>query len=251
MVYTKIVLVLLLIVLIGCSDSSNPTDSSGKTNSNLAGYPVPDISGTDINGVLTTIQVEIANPIPGFPGITTNIGFAYFGNGENAGKVSVNANEVPLTNQGGTNMYMLPSPSNPLAMLTNVYFNGSSHTWAVSGGGSVASFTGSVSSPVTFNMIAPVAGTTVSKSQALQVTWGSGTSSKVLIQIVSTGSNNAKVYPEQSDNGSFTIPAADLSSFSGDCMVYIVKYNYNIISANSKNYALISEIVKSHTIKVN
>lgn len=257
---SKIIFFLILVTalfLTSCKeDSSNPTEpenGNGGTSgtSNPSGQPVPNMAG-DSDGVLATINYEFET-MPGFPAAALNMAFAQFGQGVDGGSVSVNSNTVGKTSQGGTTFYISPSPSNPTATLNGVNFDGSNHNWSVSGNGEVPAINGSVASPRNFSLTVPANNASVSKSGDLTITWNNSSSSSKVLVVLAAINNSGQYYAaeELNDTGSFTIAASDMSGFSGDCMLQVVKYNYSSVSAGGKNYYLISEIVKSVTLKVN
>ncbi|MCX7797710.1 MAG: hypothetical protein N2249_03705 [Melioribacter sp.] len=246
------VIIFIAITLLSCNKEDNPTEPSNSSNqSNPTGQPIPSFSDqSDYNGVMATLKYYQAS-LPGFPEIETSMAFAMFGSGVDAGTVSVNNNTLGKMNYSGKTMYIMPDPNNPLQYL-NLSWNGSNHSWNVTGGSGIPAITGSVRSPNDFNVIQPVSNSTVSKSNGVQVRWSNtSTTSKMLIQIVSTGSGNVKYYQELSDNGSYTIPASDLSSFSGDCLLFVVRYNYSSTTVSGKRYFFVSEVIKSINIKLN
>lgn len=237
--------------IVGCNKSDNPTEPENSSGPS-AGQPMPTFENSaDYGGTLATIQYSMNSPVAGFPAIQTTLVFGILGKGIDGGALTVNNNTIGKLTQGGSTFYIAPNPSNPTQTVSGINFNGSSHNFAVSGAGAIPSFSGTVNSPASFNVTAPVSNATVNKSSNLQVTWGGGSSSKVLVQVINTSDSKVKSYQELNDSGSYSIPAADLASFSGDCMVYVVKYNYNVVTGGGKKYYLISEIVKNVVIKIN
>lgn len=243
-----------LLILSGCKkDDANPAAPT-TTGTSSTSQPMPAFSSTaDYNGALATIMYEMDAPLPGFPAIQMNAAIASFGvqGGVEAGTVSVNSYNLGKIAAGGKTSYVGPDPSNPTTTLDNIYFNGSNHSWNVSGSSSVTAFSGSVKSVSAFNLISPLSNASVNKATDLSVQWNGGTTSKVLVQLTNITNGNFKVYQEISDNGSYKIPAADLAAVAGNCYLFVVKYNYNIVSGGSKKYVLISEIVKSVKISIN
>ena len=245
---------LLALTFAGCKKDSNPTETISEDQSvNKSGQPMPDFSKDEkYNGVLATINYEMTNPIPGMPAISTNIAFASLGDGVDAGAVAVNSNDIGKMNAGGKTYYMVPNMGNPTQTLNNISFDGSNHSWNVGGANGVSSFNGSVKSPSTFNMTSPSQSATINKSGGIQIKWNGGTSSRVHVQITSiNNSGTTKYQSDLSDNGTYAFSSSDLSSLSGECLVYVVKYNYSSVSSNGKNYYLIAEVVKSVTVKIN
>ncbi len=244
----------LLIVLSGCKkDDSNPLDSNINTTQSPT-QPMPSFGSTaDFNGVLSTIMYDMDAPIPGIPPVQMTSAFASLGaqGGVDGGNVAVNSAPLGKLVVSGKTTYMAPDPNNPTASFDAIYFNGSNHSWSVSGGNGIPGFGGSVKSVSNFNMVSPASNASVSKSGDLSVIWNGGTTNKVLIQITSISNGNTKVYQELFDNGSYKIPSADLSALGGSCLLYVVKYNYNLLTVSGKKYAIISEIVKSVKINVN
>ncbi|RMD98584.1 MAG: hypothetical protein D6814_07240 [Calditrichaeota bacterium] len=249
-----VLLGLSLAFLVSCS-KNNPTEPSGQEAqqvlSNASGQPIPTVAD-NVFGVLATINFELQS-IPGIPAVGIAMGFAQFGDGLDAGTVSVNAKELGKTTQTGKTIYITPSPSNPTQSLDGLSFDGSEHKWNVSGGNGVSKFSTAVKSPKSFSVTAPTGNATVDKSKGIIVSWNnSSPGSKVLIALVSQN-NPEKLYISENldDNGSFTIPASKISGMSGQSLLEIVKFNYNLVDSGGKTYAVISEIVKTLTITLN
>jgi hypothetical protein len=259
-VFTILMLVILTVILsIGCSedkDDSNPTGpGNGEAGdmSSLGGQPAPSsIASDNFNGVMATISYDIAT-VPGFPSVSTTIAFATFGEGVDAGAVIVNNNTLGKSTESGSTFYIVPSPSNPTATVSNVNFNGSAHNWSVGGGNGIPALSGSVNSPSQFNLNAPSNNSTVSKSAGFDVTWTTSGSSNAKILVLVTQVNNGNYFSadELDDDGSYTVSASSLSEISGEAMLQAVKYTYNAINNGGKDYYMISEIVKSVNITVN
>ncbi|MFA7289625.1 MAG: hypothetical protein WC055_12180 [Melioribacteraceae bacterium] len=252
MKYFRFISVLFLaatITFTGCKSEDSPTEpSTPGGSSNASGQPLPKMEGSA--GVLATIQYEMAAPIPGFPAIMMQMAFASLADGADAGAVSVNSNAIATLKSGGKTYYMAPNPSNPTASLSNVNFNGSSHSWVVAGGNGVSAINGSVNSPTNFTLSAPVKDANVSKN-GFQATWTGGSNSKIFVVIAQV--SNGKTFSKEglSDNGSYSFTSSDLSGISGQAMLQVVKYNYNKVSSGGKDYYLIAEIVKSVNVTVN
>lgn len=252
----KIPILLLLfstLFLASCSkDEDSPTEpgeTSGTTNK--SGQPMPTF-GEDAAGVMATISYEY-QVSPSLPAATLKLAFAQFGSGVEGGNVSVNGNALGKTTQSNTTFYIVPSPDNPTQQLSGVEFNGSNHSWQVSGSGSVPQLSGNVSSPSSFSLSSPANNSTVSKSNDLNIKWtNTSANSRVLIVLAAMNSSNQYYAAEDlNDSGSFTISSSDLSGFSGDAMLQVVKYNYSGVSVGGDDYYIISEIVKSVTIAIN
>ena len=241
-------------LLMSCSsDDSNPTEPDNGTpqqNSNPSGQPLPSMAqGGD--GILATISYEFQSA-PGFPAVGLKMGFAQFGSGVDGGTVSVNSNSLGKTTASGTTFYISPSPSNPTQTLTGISFDGSNHSWQVSGSGDVAQMSGSVVSPTNFSVSSPANNASVNKANGINVAWSnSSASSRILVVLAAIDNSGNYYYADIDDTGSYTIPASDIGGFSGQCMLQVVKYNYNSVSAGGKTYYLVSEIVKSVTVTVN
>ena len=249
-----IILLLSFMLLMSCSkDDGNPAEpgaGNNTGNTNNSGQPMPSIAQSG-DGVLATISYEFST-VPGFPAAALTMGFAQFGNGVDAGNVSVNSNSLGKTSQGSTTFYISPSPSNPTQTLTGVNFDGSNHNWQVGGSGNVSQFNGSVSSPTNFSVSSPANNASVSKANGINVSWNnSSASSRVLVVLAPVDNSGSYYSSDVNDSGSHTIASADLSGFSGQCMLQVVKYTYNSASSGGKTYYLVAEIVKSLTITLN
>lgn len=245
--------VLLLLVVTGCKKEDNPTEpNDAKDITNPTGQPMPSfLEQTDYGGAMASINYGIAAPISGFPDVEANAASGILNGGVDAGVVTVNSNSLGKLSSGGKTYYMAPDINNPLNQLS-LNWNGTNHNWNVAGGNGVPVLTGSVRSPNSFTISSPTANSSISKASGIQIRWSNPSTAKALIQIVNVSNKaQAKVYQEIVDNGSYTIPAADLASFSGECMIFVVKYNYSFTTAGGKKYYFISEIVKSVNVKVN
>ncbi|KAF0139162.1 MAG: hypothetical protein FD122_3462 [Stygiobacter sp.] len=248
-----VVTALFVLAITGCKKEDSPTESTSTTDiSNPSGQPMPNFSTqADYGGAMVSMYYLMSAPIAGFPEIETNAASAIFNGGVDAGAVTVNNNSLGKITSGGKSYYMAPDVNNPQSQLS-LSWNGAFHNWSVAGANGIAAVTGSVKSPNNYSVTLPVTNASVSKASGIQVKWTNSSSAKALIQIVNvTNKGQAKVYQEVADNGSYTIPAVDLASFSGDCMIFVVKYNYSFTTAGGKKYYFVSEMVKSVNVKVN
>ena len=251
---SKLVLLLVITALfVGCKKEDSPTSPTGNNNTggNQSGQPMPGFADSaNVNGVMVTISYEMAT-IPGMPSVQMVMAFSTFGdNGVDAGEVKVNNNVLGKITSSGSTYYMVPNPSNPTQTISNVSFNGSVHNWTVVGGNGIPALTGGVTSPSTFNITSPAANATVTKSSGIQVTWNGGTNSKLMIVLASTTGNGYFSTEELADNGTYTIPAAQLANISGQALLQVVKYRYAEVTSSGKSYFMIAEIVKNVTVTV-
>lgn len=241
-----------VLIATGCKKEDSPTESTATTDiANPSGQPMPSFSEqADYGGAMASIYYYMASPIAGIPDIATNAASAIFSGGTDAGAVTVNSNTLGKISSGGKTYYMAPDPTNPMNQI-NLSWYGSYHNWNVAGANGIPAVTGSVKSPNDYSVTLPTTNSSVNKASGIQVKWTGSSSAKALIQIVNIkNKGQAKVYQEVADNGSYTIPAADLASFSGDCMIFVVKYNYSFTTVSGKKYYFVSEIVKSVNVKV-
>lgn len=250
---TFLVLIVISLLAIGCKEEDNPTDpgnGDNNSNSNPTGQPIPEFGDPDGNGLMATIGYSFAT-MPGLPSVDLNMAFATFGDGVDAGQVEVNGNELGKTTSEGSTFYMAPDfMNNPTATLSGVNFNGSQHSWIVSGGNGIPAMSGSTVSPSQFNITAPANNATVSKGSGIAVNWTGSSNARVLIVLASQSGSGYYISSELNDSGSYTIPASELGSISGQSLLQVVKYHYADVSASGKNYYIITEIVKSNTITV-
>ena len=248
-----IVLAIFVWAVTGCKKEDSLTESTTTTDiSNPSGQPMPSFSTqADYGGAMASIYYYMASPIAGIPDIATNAASAIFNGGTEAGAVTVNNNTLGKISSGGKTYYMAPDVNNPMNQLS-LNWNGTNHSWNVAGANGIPAITGSVKSPNDYSVTLPTTNSSVSKASGIQVKWNNPSTAKALIQIVNIkDKGQAKVYQEVADNGSYTIPAADIASFSGDCLIFIVKYNYSYTTVSGKKYFFVSEIVKSVNVKVN
>ena len=242
-----LILVLISLVFVGCNkDDNNPTDpgNTNNTGTNPTGQPLPEIDDPDANGIMATIGYSFET-LPGLPSVDLNMAFASFGDGVDAGQVVVNGNELGKTTSEGSTFYMAPDfMNNPTATLSGVSFNGSQHNWTVSGGNGIPAMSGGTVSPSQFNITAPANNATVSKASGINVTWSGSSNARVIIVLASQSGSDYYYSGELNDSGSFTIPASELGSISGQSLLQVVKYHYGDVNAGDHNYYIISEIVK-------
>ncbi|MFZ5948285.1 MAG: hypothetical protein ACOYU5_10025 [Stygiobacter sp.] len=241
-------------LITGCKKENNPTEPNSSTNiSNPTGQPMPSFSSSaDYGGAMASINYYMAAPIAGLPDISTNAATGIFGDGVDAGAVTVNSNQLGKLTTNGKTYYMAPDMNNPMNVL-NLSWGGANHSWNVAGANGIPALSGSVRSPNDYTITTPLNNASVTKSSGIQVKWSNtSTTSKILVQLINIqNKGQVKVYQDLTDNGSYTIPAADLSSFSGDCQLFVVRYTYNSVTAGGKKYYMVSEIVKSINVKVN
>lgn len=240
-----IVFVTVTFLFVGCKKDESPTSPTDKTAKvPESGYPIPTF-GVSVGGVLSTIQV----------GYTTNtntyethldIGFVYFGTGIDAGTVSVNEKTINKKTEGSSVYYTSIDPSNPSPSL-DLYWNGATHAWNVSGSGNIPAFTLNVSSPTAFIVRNPAALSLISKNSALNVTWSgassTSTDSMMIVLIPVTGSGSTFMATTNNKTGSYTIPANQLSEFSGSVLLEVVKYRYEMKTEGGKSFFGVAEIV--------
>ncbi len=239
-----------VLLLAGCQ---NPTDTAGNDDStNKSGQPIPSVNYTgdlEFGGILATISFEFETA-PNFPAAQFTMGYAFFGNGDNAGDVTVNDQPLSAESSGNTTWYSSFSQTNP-SNLSNVYFNGSWHSWSVGGSDKVPAFEVRVTSPYNFSITSPQSGT-VDISNGLTLYWsGSGGNDSLMIVLVDLDKN--KTYTRSGirfNDGKITIDKADLSGFSGDALLQLVRYNYAIHTTDDRYYVAVAEIVKQATITI-
>jgi|GEM_PF-831239 len=244
--------------LTGCKKSDSTTNPTDNNNTNTGtDQPIPSF-GTDVAGVLASIQFSYT--IPNMPApystVAMDMGFATFGNnGVDAGNVTLNGKAIAKSTSGASvyyNSFASTDPTNPPASLS-LNWNGSAHSWKVSGSANVPAFTLNVTSPSSFSVNSPAASATVTKSSGLTVTWSGASSSatdSVMILLVSTSNTASFEATTTNKTGSYTISASQLSAFSGDAMLEVVKYKYATTSVNSKTYVGVAEIVNTVNFKL-
>jgi len=252
----SVISILLVTTLLfsGCNkNEDNPLNPGGGNDNdvNNSGQPIPTILGTD--GMMATIAFSYT--FPGSPlSFDYVMGYALLGlpSGVNAGAVSVNGNNINFATGNGMNYYNSFSQTNP-SSLSNVTFNGSQqHTWTVVGGNGVPAINDGLVAPNTFEITAPVSNSTITKTNALNVTWSNPTTTdSVMVVIVSLTGGTPYVSSLLPNNGSFTIPATSMTTLPlGDAMLEVVKFRYKIATVGSKSYAIIAEIVKVANVKL-
>lgn len=242
--------VLLTFLIFGCDQITNPlSPETSELSNSLSGQPLPSLAKeAEYVGVLATIGYEVQLN-ENLPSTSISMGFAQVGKLVDAGTVSVNNSELNKIDKDGKIFYLSPSKEN-ITGLSNVNFDGSQHTWNITGNDSVAAFSGSITSPTSFTVTTPENNSSINKADGIEVTWsGSSSDSKILI-IVLSENTDVKPYIKENiaDNGSFTIPASGLEKLSGKVYLQVAKYNHTTQTSNGKNYLLISEIVKLKTL---
>jgi len=240
-----IVLGMVTVLCVGCKKNQNPVSSSDTTAKvPQSGYPIPTF-GASAGGVLATIQV----------GYTTNtntyethldLGFVYFGTGTDAGTVSVNGKIVSKITDG-TLVYYTSIDSTNLSPSLDLYWDGTIHSWNVSGSGTIPAFTLDVPSPTTFMVRNPSALSLISKSSDLNVTWSgaSSTSSDSIIIVLVPVNGSGSTYTATTNNktGSYKISANQLSELAGSVLLEVVKYKYEMKTEGGKSFFGVAEIV--------
>jgi len=241
-------------LLAACSsDPASPSDSG--TTTNPSGQPVPSFASKippgQWGGSMATIQFSYT--APGFPfPIDMNMGFAQFGQtGIDAGSVSVNDNDLGRIENGSTVVYNSFSPTSPTT-LDDISFDGSDHTFIVSGSTGVPAMTQTVRSATSFTLTTPVANSTIQKASGITVQWSGGSASSdehVLIAISPSENDRfAYVREEIPNTGSYTIPAADLAPYSGQVTLHVARYRYVSQNHGGKEYFAFSEVAKQLSI---
>ncbi|KAA3614817.1 MAG: hypothetical protein D8M58_10195 [Calditrichaeota bacterium] len=246
----KLLYLLFAGLLFSCSSSTDSNGDGGESDINKSGQPMPSVTsveGLEFGGVLATVLFEFET-IPGFPAAQFAMGYAWFGNGDNAGDVAVNEQPLMAESQSGSTWYNSFSQTNP-SSLNNVSFNGSNHNWEVAGNGDIPAFDLAVSSPSSFTLTSPVSGN-IDKSNGLNITWVGSLNNTDSMLVLVVDLSNSKTYIAQGlpNNGQHSIEAADLSDISGEAMIQVVKYRYNLYQTETKFYQAVAEIVKQVTV---
>jgi hypothetical protein len=252
-ILTRSLYLLIAGLLFSCSSA---TDSSGSNSddTNQSGQPMPSVNnveGLEFGGILSTILFEFET-VPNFPPAQFAMGYAWFGNGEKAGDVAINEQPLSAESSSGSTWYTSFSQTSP-SSLSNVSFNGSVHRWGVTGDGDVPAFDMQVTSPTSFSLLAPTTGE-IDKSKGLAFSWTggfSGATDSMLVIVVDLSNSKTVVKQGLANNGSYTISADELSDISGEAMIQVVKYRYNIYTTDNKFYQAIAEIVKQVTVTIN
>jgi len=236
---------------VGCKKSnSNPTDQTDNTapTTPSSGQPMPTFSGT-VDGFVAAIQFSAT-----YYGVTViqDMGFANFGKGTDAGTVTLGGQTISKITSGSTVYYNSYASVPPTSLDLN--WNGSNHSWSVSGAGTTPAFTLDVPSPNAFTLSNPTASTVAPKTSNLTVTWsgayGSSVDSVMIILVPMSGSGTTFTATTTNKTGSYTIPSSSLSGFSGDTMLELVKYRYAMKTVSGKTYVGVAEIVNTVTFKV-
>ncbi len=250
LLYFLRILFILLFALTACDekDDDNPLDPNGGNGGfdNNSGQPLAGLDGIDdVKGVMATIQYSFGSMI-GVPATDIAMAFATFGNQVDAGTVAINGTNLGKVKDGEDVYYVIPDPNNPLTFLTGVRFDGQAHNWSVSGGNGIPAFTASVNSPSDFSITAPVEGANISVSGGLTITWNNTASSAdVVVMVVPTeGSAKDVEFASLDDDGSHTISTSQLGDISGEAIVYVIKYKYNVKAVGDDNFVALAEIVK-------
>jgi hypothetical protein len=251
-------------VFVGCGDDEPTSPTPTPTTSATGGQPTPKVGNPDTwGGSMATISFDYSMPPQAgitFPPISMKMGYAQFGSynggtptGVDAGTVTVEGHNLPKSTYGGLIAYSSFS-STGTASLNDLTFDGTTtHSWSVTGAGSIPAFNVSTSTPSGFSLTTPAANATVSKSSNLAVTWTGGGSDQdsMLITLAPTAGQFA--YTAQSikaADGTYTIPSSAFASMSGQVTLHVVKYRFNSVNAGGKDYYAIAEVVKQQTITV-
>lgn len=235
----------------GCDqlkDITTAPESSSPTT--VAGQPVPDFSAIPGHGgTMATIGFDFSDF-----GITVplSVGYAQFGQpGVDAGVVTVNGDTLAMSSGGSSVNYSSFNSSIP-SSLAHVNFDGTPHTWNISGSTAVPAFSGSVTSPSTFSISKPAANDTITKSSGMTITWtGTSGSDSVMIVLKSMAGSSSFVKAGLPNSGSYQIASANLTDFkAGSALLFVVKYRYVLKASNSRNYAITSEMVKQASVSI-
>jgi len=242
----------------GCKkEDSTPTTPPDTTPTKKTDQPIPEFGGA-VDGVVAAIQFSYN--LPGVPApyniISMDMGFANFGDGTDAGTVTVNGEAIAKITSGSTiyyNSFASTDPLNPPTSL-DLNWNGSTHAWSVAGAGSTPAFTINVTSPSSFTISNPTSSTVASKTSNLTVTWSganaSSADSVMIFLLPLSGTGTTFTTTTTNRTGSYTIPSSQLSAISGDAMLEIVKYRYATTTVSSKTYVGVAEIVNTVSFKI-
>jgi len=243
-----------VILFTGCKKDSTTAPVTDPTpKSPDSGQPMPDFGG-DVDGVVAAIQFSYS--FVGMPvSVDMDMGFASFGDGVDAGTVTVNGKTIAKSTSGSTvyyNSFASTDPLNPPTSLGLSWY-GQPHVWNVTGAGSIPAFTITVQSPSKFTVSNPTTATTASKSSPLTVTWSGASSNSqdsVMIMLVSLTGSATVTATTSNTTGTYAIPAAQLGGFSGDAMLEVVKYRYAVKTESNKTFVGVAEIVNTVNFKI-
>ena len=257
-----------VVVLAGCNKQdalpNTPTlaTPSNPAVTNASGQPVPNFSSfPNYGGLLSTIQYDYSTPayqgIPSFT-VTFKLGFAQFGNGVDAGTVTVVSDSLPKHTDGSKIYYMNNFTLGGTGLSSVEFSNGTVQNWTISGGGGIPAITSGLSTqtPVTFVISSPASGENIVKANGLNIHWTNANPNgldSILIVIVGNGASYMKssiLSGSSSSQGSYSITGSDLGTMTGTCVLQVVKYRYNVVIINSKVFIVMAEIVKQETINL-
>ena len=242
---------------VGCKKDDSTTTPVDTTPTKKTDQPIPEFGGT-VDGVVAAIQFSY--DIPSVPApynkVSMDMGFANFGDGTDAGAVTLNGEVIAKVTSGSTvyyNSFASTDPLNPPTSL-DLNWNGGNHAWSVAGAGNTPAFTLDVTSPTTFTLSNPTATTVAPKTSNLTVTWsgayGSSLDSVMIVLVPMSGSGTTFTATTTNKTGSYSIPSSSLSGFSGDALLEVVKYRYAMKTVSGKTYVGVAEIVNTVTFKI-
>ncbi len=246
---------LVVLVLVGCKkEDANPTQNRTTTPPSFSTPQPTDFGGPAPSNVLAAIRTvtTVSLPVVGTQYVDANTGAAIFGNpGSDKGNVKIvySGTDYAFTKtaagSGAITYAYVPAITNP----TGIPFSSSatSVTFSVTG---YALAVSNVVVPGQLRLTAPT-DSVISKSANLNVSWSTvgGAGSKTAVYIADAA-GHFKFYQNMSAITSFTIPAADMSSFvAGYGFIGVVTYNY--VLTNSNQAVLIGECVATKLLTIN
>lgn len=242
--FTILLFAVLVFAFVGCDNSTDPGNGNGNGSGNNNSAPFP----TNFGGVTPTHIMGVVRVGVAAGGTTFSTGTA-FANLNNQDKgtvtVTVSGNNYELSKSTGQQVayYYQPSQTNPTGI--NLGTNAVDAAFSVSG---YSLDNASVTVPAAISLTSPSAGSNISRSQDLSISWSGGSAQSNAIFI--TDKNGKNIFKEVSSGAaSADFTAAELGTLSsGTALVYAISYNYQL--ANNNEAVIIGEAVASSGINL-
>ncbi|MFI5252717.1 MAG: hypothetical protein ACHQQQ_09840 [Bacteroidota bacterium] len=231
------------------ADNGNPAGGSASMPSSSYGsFPVPPIE--NIGGVFGVVDAPFnIGPLVS----ETKAAFGGFQNSSASpavvlvygGDVKVNAVSMDTLNRSIGVIYALPKTLGGVNQPSVTFDSVSWAVFNIAGGvAGVVAFKDSVTAPKVSNVTLPAAGATLNHANPDTVKWDTPSSSDS-IMVIATDANGHQVFKNSvvATAPYVILTPTDLTTFSGNGLVIVMKYRYVVNLHGTKNYAFVAETV--------
>lgn len=255
--YKHIALALVLLcTFVACSKNSTEPEAPssavrGNFEASLGTGMLPTQLTQNISGVLATMEIAINSTGNDDSKLRTGAAW-FFGQETNPGTIKVNNITCQYVgNQSNGRMYQTVAATGQ-EIYKALPFNGATHTWTVSGGGSLPSFTAQQTTPTHVEITSHAPFDKVSQSQPLTITWNDPAAERpdeLYALVINDAQKKSILVPNVGRAGTHTFSAQELSQFQrGGISLQVLKNRYSTVEKGDYRYVVIAQASRQITM---